>query len=221
MWKEAARKIYSGSLGAIFIECSYDSSQPDSALYGHLSPAHLIAELKVLGGYVEELRHADNLKRKRKRLSSGYHNPDPEIEGRRRSIPHLPPHAAPSATTTAASLSTDMEDDTGDIGPTGGRPMRELQSCPPESPPPSPSAAPPLSATAAAVAAPAPASLSAVYCPSLRPLNALRIVITHVKDTMTGVDVPAKVLADLEALEREAGLGCTFMLAKQGASIYF
>lgn len=217
MWKEAARKIYSGSLGAIFIECSYDSSQPDSALYGHLSPAHLIAELKILGGYVEDLRRDDSLKRKRKRMSSGYHSMDPEIEGRKRSIPHLrdpAPSVATTTTTTTPPSTDDMEDD---ISPTAGRSVRELRSCPPESPSP-----PPLSAALPPLPVPPPAPpLSRGASPALRPLNALKIVITHVKDTMTEVDAPAKVLADLEALEREAGLGCIFMLAKQGASIYF
>ena len=219
MWKEAARKIHSGSLGAIFIECSYDSSQPDSALYGHLSPAHLIAELKILGGYVENLRRDDSLKRKRKRMSSGYHNADPETKGRKRSIPYPPPDAAPSpAATTPPSSTDDMEDDVEDISPTAERSVRKLRSCPPESPPPPPSLS---AALPPPVPPPAPPPLSCGASPSLRPLNALKIVITHVKDTMTEVDVPAKVLADLETLEREAELGCIFMLAKQGASIYF
>ena len=50
VWQEAARKIAHGLLGGIFIECSYDDSQADAVLFGHLNPRHLIAELRTLAG---------------------------------------------------------------------------------------------------------------------------------------------------------------------------
>jgi cAMP phosphodiesterase len=82
-----------GSLCAIFIECSYDHTQPDGALYGHLSPHHLMEELKVLAKHVSRLRTAkekDREKLKRKRLSNGYFNEDPVIDIRRKSNPNSP-----------------------------------------------------------------------------------------------------------------------------------
>lgn len=48
VWDDAAGKIVSGALKAIFIECSYDDSVRNEDLYGHLCPRHLIAELSFL-----------------------------------------------------------------------------------------------------------------------------------------------------------------------------
>ncbi|KAF8253930.1 cyclic-AMP phosphodiesterase [Wilcoxina mikolae CBS 423.85] len=190
VWQEAAQKICMGTLGAIFIECSYDRSHPDNALYGHLSPTHLISELKVLAEHVQNLRAKEQRERvdklKRKRVSSGYFNGDPAIEERRRSNPN-PPDA-----TRFTPPPQDWEYDMTDVSPKAG-PKLEL-----------------------------PANMPATSTiESLKPLNGVKIVITHVKDTLTDEDVPAKVLADLEELEKETGLGCMFLLARQGSSIYF
>ncbi|KAK1144677.1 3',5'-cyclic-nucleotide phosphodiesterase pde1 [Aspergillus melleus] len=65
VWEMAAPKIISGTLRAIFIECSYDDSVKDENLYGHLNPRHLIAELKVLAQLVTNLKHGADRKRKR------------------------------------------------------------------------------------------------------------------------------------------------------------
>lgn len=56
VWAEAARKIAHNLLGGIFIECSYDDSQADSLLFGHLCPRHLYAELRTLAAMVVEAR---------------------------------------------------------------------------------------------------------------------------------------------------------------------
>lgn len=72
VWQEAARKIAQGVLGGIFIESSYDDSQADAILFGHLNPKHLIAELQTLASLVEDaraLRTADRASSKRKRSS--------------------------------------------------------------------------------------------------------------------------------------------------------
>ncbi|EGN96145.1 hypothetical protein SERLA73DRAFT_185733, partial [Serpula lacrymans var. lacrymans S7.3] len=47
VWQAAAPKIPQ-RLSAIFIECSWPSGRPDDLLYGHLSPEHLVQELKAL-----------------------------------------------------------------------------------------------------------------------------------------------------------------------------
>lgn len=52
VWDDAAPKIASGKLKAIFIECSFDDSTRDQDLYGHLCPRHLFAELKFLASRV-------------------------------------------------------------------------------------------------------------------------------------------------------------------------
>lgn len=75
-WDQAATKFHQGLLNTIFIECSYDSCQPDIALYGHLNPPHLLEELKILAGRVVALRAQEERdkrnQRKRKRMSQGY-----------------------------------------------------------------------------------------------------------------------------------------------------
>ncbi|KIW15043.1 hypothetical protein PV08_07830 [Exophiala spinifera] len=63
VWEDAAGKIVSSSLKAIFIECSYDDSVRNEDLYGHLCPRHLIAELTFLAKSVINKRkqHADQM----------------------------------------------------------------------------------------------------------------------------------------------------------------
>ncbi|CAD0106357.1 unnamed protein product [Aureobasidium uvarum] len=74
IWAEAAPKIAEGILGGIFIECSYDDSQPDAVLFGHLAPRHVVAEMKTLAQMVKDEKAAralDRAQRKRKRSSNG------------------------------------------------------------------------------------------------------------------------------------------------------
>ena len=56
VWIDAAPKIVAGLLAAVFIECSYDDSQPDETLFGHLNPRHLVAELANLADKVYAIR---------------------------------------------------------------------------------------------------------------------------------------------------------------------
>ncbi|KAI5924964.1 cAMP phosphodiesterase class-II [Camillea tinctor] len=56
VWQEAAPRIAKGNLAAIFIECSYDDSQTDDRLFGHLTPRYIIQEMKVLAAEVEAAR---------------------------------------------------------------------------------------------------------------------------------------------------------------------
>lgn len=48
VWKAAAPKIRAGSLNTIFLECSYRSDRQTSELFGHLSPPHVLNELRSL-----------------------------------------------------------------------------------------------------------------------------------------------------------------------------
>ncbi|KAJ8115269.1 hypothetical protein ONZ43_g4706 [Nemania bipapillata] len=70
IWQEAAPRIANGSLTAIFIECSYDNSQTDDCLFGHLTPRYVIKEMQALASAVEMARQAPaklELTKKRKR----------------------------------------------------------------------------------------------------------------------------------------------------------
>ncbi|KAL9077552.1 MAG: hypothetical protein Q9157_003329 [Trypethelium eluteriae] len=53
VWAEAAPKIAHGVLKAVFIECSYDDTQDDAVLFGHLAPRHLVKELVTLAQMVK------------------------------------------------------------------------------------------------------------------------------------------------------------------------
>lgn len=48
VWRAAAPKIRAGRLDTIFLECSYQSNRPTSQLFGHLSPPHVLNELRSL-----------------------------------------------------------------------------------------------------------------------------------------------------------------------------
>ena len=74
IWAEAARKVASGCLTGIFIECSYKDSHPDAYLFGHLAPRHLVAELTTLAGMVREARvhlEGDERQAKKRKRSAG------------------------------------------------------------------------------------------------------------------------------------------------------
>ncbi|KAJ9151767.1 Cyclic-AMP phosphodiesterase, class-II [Pleurostoma richardsiae] len=56
LWCEAAPKVVAGKLAAIFIECSYDNSQPEDLLFGHLTPRFLVEEMAALASEVKIAR---------------------------------------------------------------------------------------------------------------------------------------------------------------------
>ncbi|KAI9653969.1 MAG: 3',5'-cyclic-nucleotide phosphodiesterase pde1 [Bathelium mastoideum] len=56
VWAEAAPKVAHGVLKAVCIECSYDDTQDDAVLFGHLAPRHLVQELATLADMVRTYR---------------------------------------------------------------------------------------------------------------------------------------------------------------------
>ncbi|CAK7217847.1 3',5'-cyclic-nucleotide phosphodiesterase pde1 [Sporothrix curviconia] len=56
IWQEAAPKIAAGNLTAIFVECSYNDSQPLDRLYGHLTPRFVAEEMANLAAEVAHAR---------------------------------------------------------------------------------------------------------------------------------------------------------------------
>jgi len=58
VWRAAAPKIPQ-KLSAIFIECSWPSGRQEDALYGHLSPEHLVDELTALAIEVAKFRRGE------------------------------------------------------------------------------------------------------------------------------------------------------------------
>jgi cAMP phosphodiesterase len=208
VWKDAAPKIASGLLTAIFIECSYSNSQQDDQLYGHLAPRYLIEELRTLASCVEATRQddSDKKRRKRKRPSSA--------------------HAAEQSPRRSPRVSS-----AGPPSPDAARPRRphlESSSIPNVRSPDldGPVSDSPISPTSHPLA---DRSLSAredsrtvdATTASQLPLKGLKIYIIHVKDTLEDIE-PARetILRQMLAYEEEEKLGCEFVLGSPGMSVY-
>lgn len=87
VWSDAAPKIVSGSLKAIFIECSYDDSQSDDTLFGHLAPRFLMEELVALARQVALARAA-------KRTMASEANLSPSDQRKRKRVSASSPHGS-------------------------------------------------------------------------------------------------------------------------------
>lgn len=218
VWQEAARKIAHNLLGGVFIECSYDDSQADAVLFGHLKPYHLIAELTTLAGMVREARAAKHERGMKKRKRSG----------------------ANGLETTArhAVNETDRKRSRSLAGRTASQ-NRRRSSVPDHSMPDLPPA--PLSTSPSvdyhnpdheplspkAVSFPSSSTEAAGGSGEPPPLSGVKVVIIHVKDTMKdGPHVSENILAQLREHEARLfdegqGLGCEFLIAQSGESYWF
>ncbi|KAI8671642.1 hypothetical protein NCS57_00640000 [Fusarium keratoplasticum] len=192
VWNEAAPKIDSGSLRAIFIECSYDDSQCDDRLFGHLKPVYVIQELRALASQVAEARSNRLLNtKKRKRVGSL----NEEVPRRNPSLANLSPEDPVSPKTIKAS-SVDL------VYPG------------PETPPTPHLATPTAELTLR--------ELESFTSAPMRQLEGLKVVIIHVKDRLNdGPNVGDQILEQLLEHEKEAQLGCEFVISKPGQSFFF
>lgn len=197
IWQEAAPKIAAGTLTAVFIECSYDDSQSNDRLFGHLKPVFVVEELCALAREVaearKELKAAESKKRKRTSViaegerarSVPRHGLTPMTE-----IPLSPKStgAQPYPTRGIDSTSTSQPETPHIATPTAGLSLGDLEP----------------------------------FNPSLQQqLAGLKVVIIHVKEKL--VDGPHRgdlILEQLREHDAEVGLGCEFVIAKQGQSFY-
>lgn len=211
VWQEAARKIAHGLLGGIFIESSYDDSQADAVLFGHLNPRHLIAELQTLATLVVDaqvmrLAEAGSKKRKRSgpngldavtRLSAVDAEGSPEETKRGRVEDGTEASRGSRRSSTKATWSDGIERHAS-VSTTEG--LRRT------------STGPRNSTDGLGVGL---------------PLDGLKVVIIHIKDTLKdGPHVSETILAQLEEHEQDLreegrGLGCEFMIASSGESYWF
>ena len=199
VWSDAASKIAAGLLTGILLECSYDNSQSDETLFGHLAPRHLIAELKVLAAKVMALKSTEQeqLERKRKRQSNGLKmHEGGEIRLRHGRAPSRSGRKARKQTVSPATVvSEDSE---------VSRPVKNLQIHVPE----------PINESSGGQG-----SGNVFSFPG--PLQGLQIIVIHVKETLKdGPEPEEAILTQLEQAEREAQLGCTFAISKAGTSIW-
>ncbi|KAI9675653.1 MAG: 3',5'-cyclic-nucleotide phosphodiesterase pde1 [Caeruleum heppii] len=238
VWKEAAPKVVVGSLTGIFIECSYDDSQADDLLFGHLCPRHLYAELERLAEEVRGLREQRRWSeggerklpaggRKRKRSSNGVrmagassktdesHTP-PQVRDAYRRTRSLERAGRDRTSSPFARVSEEDEAEPEDVDETSSSPATHRPSAAKRKPsthhlPPSTSVDPPP---------PPPSSVTDL------PLSGIKIIIIHMKDTLRdGPHVGVNILAQLEAYEVRArrlgaGLGCEFVVSEKGGSLF-
>ncbi|KAL7819390.1 cAMP phosphodiesterases class-II domain-containing protein [Trichoderma aethiopicum] len=210
IWQEAAPKIASGKLAAIFVECSYTDAQPDERLFGHLKPAYLIEEMQVLASEVEIARKARSLETKKRKRDA-----EEEQEIQRKKAPVVgmqsPGSEDPVSPKSANPLNGDYffnstsDSETPHIAtPTGELSLDEFAAPGPGLPPPTP-----------AVTTEADSGVK-------KPLEGLKVVIIHVKETLAdGPQAGDSILQQLLEHEREAQLGCEFIISKPGQSFYF
>ncbi|KAL8719003.1 MAG: hypothetical protein Q9225_003941 [Loekoesia sp. 1 TL-2023] len=228
VWQDAAAKLTAGLLTGILIECSYDDAQPDSMLFGHLTPRHLVIELGVLAKMVRSMAPNDsssnsrpNSPRKRKRPSNGHKLPSSSSE-------------AVETTTTAIRRPPSRHHHV--------RRMRTRSSVSPSTTPvlrPEPSSSEMLLVNVANEDSPELRAIAEEQQDGLnhksrngannkqssgtssRPLEGLQVIIIHVKDPLRdGPDISDAVLEQLREHEEEARLGCTFTVSKSGMSLW-
>ncbi|EME85389.1 uncharacterized protein MYCFIDRAFT_213841 [Pseudocercospora fijiensis CIRAD86] len=240
VWQEAARKIAQGVLGGVFIECSYDDSQADPVLFGHLNPKHLIAELQNLASMVSDAkaaRVAEKTGKKRKRSELGFVSAVNGLDHAKTSLPesaqkrnkHLANTSTPddrrrssapdhriseiSSTSTRTNASTSPSIDS----------MKHYQFQPPYNDSEhitEPGTSPRSLAF--------PRSIDGIdSAPDELPLTGIRIIIIHIKDTLKdGPHVSENILAQLQEheaglREQSLGLGCEFIISQSGESYWF
>ena len=235
VWAEAAPKIAAGVVRAILIECSYDDSQGDAVLFGHLAPRHLIKELGVLA---EMVRHRKVELKGRRRSSKKRKRDGGETDGNDHA------HAAPSSNdhdglTHSVEMPTTTTDD--EVAAKRGRRNSHIAE-------PSISISPKRLPTRHDPS-PCPGSPDGLYIsgdahiPQVDgllprnsvseherepPLAGLTVLVIHVKDTMKdGPLVSQNVLQQLREHEERlkdydgVGLGCEFVISEVGRSYSF
>ena len=222
VWQEAARKIAQGLLGGIFIESSYDDSQADAVLFGHMNPKHLIAELQTLAAMAvgaKATRHQETGVRKRKhsgpngldvvaRHALGEHDP-------KRSCSRATGNTFPKNLRQASVPDHSMPDAQGQLSssPSADSLKRIQHEHREQSHHGHHEPMSPKTLKLAAPATPTPGH-------ARKPLLGIRVIIIHIKDTMIdGQHVRDNILAQLQDYEQRLqeegqGLGCEFVIAQ-------
>lgn len=233
VWQEAARKIAHNILGGIFIECSYDDSQADAVLFGHLNPKHLIAELQNLASMVVDakasrLAEQGNKKRKRsgpngldnfarsagsegshKRSRSIVHQSTAFESTRRRSTSNDNGVKDLTSSSSSGASATDQYE----IRAGSDSSVHSLDAMSPRSGN--------IPRSDAVTNAAPPTSISEM------PLTGVKVIVIHVKDTLKdGPHVSETILSQLQEYEAQLqeqgqGLGVEFIIASSGESYYF
>ena len=212
VWTEAAKRIVLGTLTGILIECSFEDSQPDEMLFGHLCPRHLVAELQLLAEKVQSLRPIGEVlsQRKRKRRSLGmklfqshevgiYQNQ--KLNQTRRKL-------------TEKSSSTNQIIEKPFLA---REDYREIVVVSDEEANKTDHSKNPVYTAGGDNAS----SWATLAKGATHPLKGLKVYIIHVKEVLKdGPEVGQTILAQLQEHEKVFQLGCTFTISKAGSSIW-
>lgn len=235
IWLEAARKIAYECLGGILIECSYDDSQADGVLFGHLNPRHLVDELVTLGEMVIDARAQRAIEKgQRKRKRSGANG----LENRARQLVDESSKEPKRSRSLAGRSGISKEARRGsapdhtmmDVSqtPSPGTPISAFQhhahfaQWDTHIEPMSPRTGDPNP----------PDFVHAVSTPrveseTIPPLAGVKVVVIHIKDTMKdGPHASENILAQLKEheaklAEKGSPLGCEFVISRSGESYWF
>ncbi|KKA26811.1 hypothetical protein TD95_000771 [Thielaviopsis punctulata] len=221
VWIEAGPKVAQGHLAAIFIECSYDNSQADDRLYGHLKPVYIIEELQVLAEQVRlarreaEATRESSKKRKRENTLS-------EEAGRPRRpvVPTFEDPVSPKSLRPVAvpAIATPEGSNTPRISSplVHAENLSDLENLP-ESllllpPTPTPHRHEPMSP---------PQKEKHKEKDDEYVLRGVKVVIIHMKEKITDEpEVGLTIKKELDELETVAKLGCEFIISYSGQSLY-
>lgn len=248
--------MFEGKLRAVFIECSFDNTQADACLYGHLNPRHLYEELTTLAKQVILLRKETaqdallqrdastdiemdmewKYNRKRKRMSVAWGDDQRIPERRWGDSPRIILEEPDGKLAVAAGGDQENEwvmrrNSAGGVSP------KCTVSDPEEEPSEFTLSQPDEINKSDQISVPENEGSSGTFGfnghsnggdkeleidLSSRPLDGLLIVVNHVKDSLEDdVDTVERVYANLEELEKKHNLGCTFVMAKKGLTIFF
>ncbi|KAI0423628.1 cAMP phosphodiesterase class-II [Xylaria sp. FL1042] len=207
IWQEAAPRIANGNLAAIFIECSYDNSQTDDRLFGHLTPRYVIQEMQTLAATVEAARQApsklDSTKKRKREVeeaSNGANGGSVVHRGEER--PVSPKSARPTKKGPSSTTSCPEQGgvDTPHVTtPTAEMSLKDLEKDFE------------IDTTQATQLPLAPQFANT--------LRGLKVVIIHVKEKLVDCDPPGDtILEQLQEAEEEAQLGCEFVISSPGQS---
>lgn len=192
VWNDAAPKIATGMLGAIFIECSYDDSRQKELLFGHLTPKYLVEELRTLANEVKLTlnMHKNGPSGKKRKLEGDGNGTFLLPYGRRKSTRH----GSPVSPTSRRENHDYMSDDASLGGERRASATSQDSAC--------------LSTLTFRVSAEAP-------------LQGVKVVVIHVKEKLDdGPDPGETILRQL--MQHEKGqLGCDFIISYSGQSLYF
>ncbi|KAI9834013.1 MAG: hypothetical protein M1826_005918 [Phylliscum demangeonii] len=223
VWRDAAPKIAAGVLRAIFIECSYDDSQPDETLFGHLAPRHLITELRWLADQVrDEMVVAVPVPHTKAAAAAAVAGSGPRPRKRKFPLDDTNGRDAGRATRSTRAHSSSSTPLPAQIPTPIPIPGPTVDAAAADSSHPA-AAARSLPLTTTTTTAAAAATSAMIPLPG--PLASVLVVIIHVKEPLTDAPVAVQdlILAQLQAHEadgRAPPLGCRFWMARSGGDLW-